>query len=105
MKKLLLAAATSGTLALAALASVGSAEAKGFGHKGHGFHHGHGHYGHNHWGHRHFGHRHFGYRHHGYGWGYGVRTVGVYSGGSCWRYRWTSFGYKYVNVCSRPLYY
>lgn len=103
MKKLLLAAATAGTMGLAALASAGSAEAKGFGFKGHGFHGGGFHHGHSfHHGHG-FGHRHYGFR--SYGWGYGVRTVGVYSGGSCWRYRWTPYGYKYVNVCVRPLYY
>ncbi len=100
MKKLLLAFAAAGTLGLAALGTSTGAEAKWGGkfHGGHGFHgkfHG-GHWGgHGHWGHRHWGHR----------WG-GVRVVSYgYGYSSCWRQRWTPYGYRYVNVCVRPLYY
>lgn len=111
MKKLVLAFAAAATLGLTALATTGEAEARG----GHGFRGGHGggfrhvgivrhggfgvrHFGHRHWGHRHWSHRHWGWR------GYGVRYVGAY-GGSCWRYRLTPYGYRYVNVCRLPVYY
>jgi hypothetical protein len=107
MKKLVLAFAAAATLGLTALGSSTSAEAKwgGHGFKGHGGFHGKfhgGHWGGGHWGHRHWGH---GHRYWGHRWG-GVRVVS-YSGGygSCWRQRWTPYGYRYVNVCVRPLYY
>ena len=116
MKKLLIAFAAAGTLGIAALATTADAEARGRGGHGigggggfRGIHHGggfrHGGFRHSGFGVRHFGHRHHGFRHYGYRWNYGVRTVGVYTGGSCWQYRWTSYGYRYVNVCVRPLYY
>ncbi len=107
MNKLLIAVAAAGTIGIAALATT-SAEAKGFGGHGggHGFHGG-GHHGGG-FGHHGGGFRHFGggYRHYGHRWG-GVRVVsyGGGYGGSCWRTRWTPYGYKYVNVCVRPLYY
>jgi len=117
MKKLVLAFAAAASLGLAALGSSTSAEAKWGGHgggfKGHGFHHGggfkahwggHGHWkGHGHWGFKHHGH----WKSYGYGWGHrwgGVRVVS-YGYSSCWRYRWTPYGYRYVNICRLPIYY
>lgn len=114
MKKYILAFAAAGVLSLGALAATSSdAEArgrgghagfsKGGGHIGGARHFGGGrHFGNRHFGNRHFGKRHFGHRHWGHArWGYGVRYVGS----SCWRTRWTPYGYRYVNICVRPLYY
>ena len=105
MKKYVLAFAAAGVLGISALAATTSdAEARGRHGGGHGVHGGGFRHG-GHFGVRHFGFRHHQHRHWGHRWG-GVRVVSYGGGyGSCWRYRWTPYGYRYVNVCVRSLYY